>query len=94
MAAVPLVVKLLTEFIGTFFLMLTVLVSGGNAILIGAALALIVFLTGGISGAAVNPALTLGLFTTGTFDMLTTVTYIAVQVAAGIGAAWAYRAVA
>lgn len=94
MGAVPLVVKLLTEFIGTFFLMLTVLVSGGNALLIGAALALIVFLTGGISGAAVNPALTLGLFTTGTFDMVTTLTYIAVQVAAGIGAAWTYRAVA
>lgn len=92
--AVPLAVKLIAEFVGTFFLMLSVLVSGGNALAIGGALALIVFMTGGISGAAVNPALSMGLLSIGSMSVVDTVAYIVIQVAAAIGAAWTYKAVA
>jgi len=92
--AVALPLKLFAEFLGTFLLMLTVLATGGNPLLIGAALALIVFATGGISGAAVNPAISLGLWSMGSLDALTLVWYGIVQFAAGISAAWVYRAVA
>lgn len=92
--AVPLAVKLIAEFMGTFFLMLSVLVSGGNALVIGGALALIVFLIGGISGAAVNPALTLGLLSIGSMGVVDVVSYIAVQAVAGVAAAMTYKAVA
>ena len=94
MANISLTVKLLAEFMGTFFLMLAVLVSGGNALVIGGALALIVFLTGGISGAAVNPALTLGLLSIGSMDVTTSISYIVIQGVAAVGAAMIYKMVA
>ena len=70
------VLKLASEFLGTFLLMLSVLVSGGNAIIIGATLGLIVFLTGGVSGAVVNPALAIGLLTAGQLSFRNIIGYI------------------
>ena len=45
----------LVEFLGTFLLLISILATG-NAFIIGATLALIILLVGGISGAHVNPA--------------------------------------
>ena len=61
-------VKLLAEFLGTFLLMISILVSGGNPLIIGATLALIVFVIGGVSGASVNPAVSAGLWYSGTLS--------------------------
>jgi len=84
---------LLAEFLGTFLLMLSVLASGGNPLVIGATLAFIVFLTGGISGAAVNPALAAGLWYMGTLTQSKAIAYIVVEILGGLAAAYAYKIV-
>lgn len=61
-------IKLIAEFLGTFLLMVSILASGGNYLIIGATLAIIVFLIGGISGAAVNPAVAAGLWSSGSLS--------------------------
>lgn len=62
--------KLLTEFIGTFFLVLTIglTVLGGSTfapLAIGAVLMVMVYMGGSISGAHYNPAVTLGVWMRG-----------------------------
>lgn len=53
--------KYITELIGTFFLVLTIGLSG-NPIAIGVALAALVYMGGHISGAHYNPAVSLAIF--------------------------------
>ena len=86
--------KLISEFLGTFLLMLSVLVSGGNAFVIGATLTFVVFLTGGISGAVVNPALAIGLLSAGQFPYRSIVSYILVQVLGALAAVYIFKNVA
>ena len=87
-------IALIAEFLGTFLLMVTILASGGHPLMIGAALALIVYLTGGISGAAVNPALALGLWYNGSLSRDYAVGYVVVEALAAVAAVWAYKVVA
>ncbi|USN55392.1 MAG: aquaporin [Candidatus Peribacteria bacterium] len=56
--------KLLVEFLGTFFLVLVIALSG-NPFAIGSILAVMVYMGGGISGAHYNPAVSLGIFAVG-----------------------------
>jgi aquaporin Z len=84
---------LIAEFLGTFLLLLSILVTG-NFLVIGAALALIVFLIGGISGAHVNPAVSLAFYMKGALSMTELLSYIAVQMAGGAGALVAFKALA
>ena len=86
--------KLLTEFIGTFFLVLTVGCTGIPkdpavipALAIGAALMVMVFAGGHISGAHYNPAVTLAVWLRGGCDAKTAMSYMIVQALAGIAAA-------
>ncbi len=67
------------EFLGTFLLILSILISGGNALVIGATLAIIVFLIGGISGANVNPAVSLAMVYNGALDWKTFFMYTIIQ---------------
>src|SRR5690606_19871305 len=53
--------RYITEFIGTFFLVLTIAMSG-NPIAIGFVLAALVYMGGHISGAHYNPAVSLAIF--------------------------------
>jgi aquaporin Z len=76
--------KLLTEFIGTFFLMLTVaLASAGTSVLtplaIGCALMVMVYMGGHISGAHYNPAVTLAVWIRGKIKTEQAIPYIVVQ---------------
>lgn len=87
-------VKLVAEFLGTFLLMLAVLASGGSPIIIGAALALIVALVGGISGAAVNPALAAGLWYNGGLSNQLFGSYVVAEVLGAVSAVMAYKYVA
>jgi len=87
-------VKLIAEFLGSFLLMISILASGGNFLIIGATLAVIVFLTGGISGAAVNPAVSAALWHSGTLNGQAFIFYSIVQVLGMFAASYSYRVIA
>jgi aquaporin Z len=78
--------KYLIEFIGTFFLVLTIALTG-NPIAIGFALTALVYMGGYISGAHYNPAVTLAMFLTKKIDQLNALKYIIAQLLGGFIAA-------
>ena len=84
-------IAILAEFLGTFALVTSIFVSGGNALVIGGTLALIVFALGSISGANVNPAVSLAAFMNGSMTVGELIVYIAVQMLGGGLAAVVYR---
>lgn len=92
--AASLPVKLIAEFLGAFLLVVSILASGGNFIIIGATLALIVFLIGGISGASVNPAVSAAMWISGSLNGMTYTLYAIAEILGGIAAAYAYNVVA
>src|SRR5438067_10653613 len=86
--------KYIAEFIGTFFLVLTIGCTGISAssgviapLAIGAALMVMVFAGGHISGAHYNPAVTLGVLIRGRLNVADVVPYIVAQLAAAATAA-------
>jgi aquaporin Z len=85
---------LLGEFLGTFLLVLSVLASGGNAWVIGGTLALVVLLIGSLSGANVNPAVSLAMFLKGALSTQEFVSYVAVQLLGGAASLYAFKAFA
>ena len=89
--------KLLTEFVGTFFLVLTVCLAGGaplGALAIGMALAVMVYMGGPISGAHYNPAVTVAVWMRGKCPAADLVPYIVVQILGAIAAAGLAYAIA
>ena len=81
----------IVEFFGTFLFLMSILATG-NAFMIGATLAVIILLTGSISGAHVNPAVTLTMFIKGAITAPDMFAYMAVQFAGGVAAYYAYTA--
>jgi aquaporin Z len=86
--------KYLTEFIGTFFLVLTVVLAANNPgiapmapLAIGAALMVMVYAGGHVSGAHYNPAVTLAVLMRGKIDRNDALYYIVAQLFAGVAAA-------
>jgi aquaporin Z len=85
--------KYITEFIGTFFLVLTIglTVSAGNPmapIAIGATLMVMIFAGGHISGAHYNPAVTLAVLVRGRISIKDALIYTIVQILAAVVAAF------
>jgi aquaporin Z len=85
---ITLPMKLAVEFFGTLFF-LSVIIVTGNWAAIGAALALVAFLGGGISGGHYNPAVTFMMLLKGSIEPIESGLYVVAQVA---GAAIAYMA--
>lgn len=87
--------KLITEFIGTFFLVLTIgmVVIGGKGdfapIAIGSVLMVMIFAGGHISGAHYNPAVTLAVLVRGKIGIGEAIPYMIVQIIGGIAASFA-----
>jgi len=87
--------KYVAEFIGAFFLVLTVgctVIPGAPGVIaplaIGAALMVMVYANGHVSGAHLNPAVTLAVFVRGRCDVKDVVPYWIAQVLGGIAAAF------
>lgn len=78
--------KHITEFIGTFFLVLVIGLSG-NPLAIGSILMVMVYMGGHISGAHYNPAITLALLMRKKIGSTEAVTYMVVQVIGALMAA-------
>ena len=90
--------KLLTELVGTFFLVLTIGLTaslGGEVapIAIGAVLVALVYMGGPVSGAHYNPAVTVALWMRGRLPASEIAPYVGVQVAGAALAALAVYAV-
>lgn len=81
----------LAEYLGSFFFILAILMSGGNALVIGGALVLTVVLIGGISGGHVNPAVSVAQYLQGRLRPSDLVMYVALQLLGGVSAYYAYR---
>ena len=86
--------KLITEFVGTFFLALTICTAaafgtaGGHApFAIASTLMVMIYAGGHVSGAHYNPAVTISIYLRGACDKSDVAPYIATQVAAGVAAA-------
>ena len=84
---------LLAEFLGTFLLAMAVLASG-NALVIGGTLGLLVLLLGNVSGAYLNPAISVAMLMKGSMGTLEFLTYIVAQCAGAAGALYAYQVLA
>ena len=82
--------KYFVEFIGTFFF-LYVIISTGNPLAIGGALALAAFLGGKISGGNFNPAVTIMMAAAKKLPRADVVPYIVAQIAGGLLALELYR---
>jgi aquaporin Z len=78
--------KLLVEFVGTFFLVLVVALTG-NPLAIGSILMVMVYAGGHISGAHYNPAVTIGLLMSGKVRNGDAIGYILAQLLGAFAAA-------
>jgi aquaporin Z len=75
--------KYLVEFLGTMFFIYIILATG-NAIAIGAALAVAVMIAAPISGGMFNPAISIAMVAAGKMSSSDLVPYILAQVAGGL----------
>ena len=78
--------KYITEFIGTFFLVLTIALTG-QPLAIGAALMVMIFAGGHISGGHYNPAVTLAVLMRGRISTGDALSYMGSQLAGALVAA-------
>jgi aquaporin Z len=84
--------KFIAEFLGTLGLVFVVLATG-HPIAIGLALALIIMVIGGISGAHVNPAVSFVMYLMGKLSQEDLMPYIIAQVAGGLVALQLHKSV-
>ena len=75
--------KYLVEFLGTLFYVYIILATG-NAIAIGAAMAIIVMVGGSISGGNFNPAVSVAMVAAGRLSSSELLPYIMAQIAGGL----------
>ena len=86
--------KYLTEFIGTFFLVLTIGCTVGSVealapLAIGSVLMVMVFAGGHVSGGHYNPAVTLAVTMRGRCSLSDAIPYVVAQIIGGVGGALA-----
>jgi glycerol uptake facilitator-like aquaporin len=82
----------LVEFIGTIFIVYIILTTG-NPLAIGAALALVILLTLNVSGGYFNPAVTIAMVSAGTIPKSDLVPYCLAQVFGALVALQIYKRV-
>jgi len=81
----------LAEYLGSFFFILAIFSSHGNPLIIGGALALVIYLIGRHSGGHVNPAVSFSQFLDSKINMMTFLGYVAAQLLGGASAYYAYK---
>lgn len=86
-------ISYIIEYVSTFFFVLVIFASGGNPLVIAAALGLAIFLDGKISGSMFNPAVSFAMFMDGALKPTELVMYIVAQLLGGASAYYAYKMV-
>ena len=81
----------LAEYLGSFLFILVILMSGGSPLVIGGALAVLVMLIGSVSGAHVNPAVSVAQYLQGSLRPADLLSYVFVQLMGGVSAYYAFR---
>jgi aquaporin Z len=81
----------IAEYVGTFFFILAIFASGGNPLIIGAALALAIFLIASVSGGHVNPAVSLAMYMNGALKPVELFSYVFAQLLGGASAYYAFK---
>jgi glycerol uptake facilitator-like aquaporin len=82
--------KYLVEFLGTMFLAFVVFATG-HWLAIGAALAVIAFIGGPISGGAYNPAIAISLYSAGKLAKSDVLPYVIVEILGALAGFYAYK---
>ncbi len=80
----------LVEFLGALFFIYVILATG-NALAIGAALALTILLTANISGGYINPAVTIAMAAAGKLPSVEVIPYCLSQIFGGLVALEIYK---
>ncbi len=83
--------KILTEFIGTF-VFLAVILTTGQALPIGLALAAAIYFGGNVSGGHFNPAVSTMMLAKGGISIETWIAYVIAQILGGLAALLWYKA--
>ncbi len=78
------ILKYVVEFLGTLFFISAILLSKGNAFVIGAALAVAILLGGKVSGGHFNPAVSLTMYMKKNIAMNQLLMYIVAQALGGL----------
>ena len=84
--------KLLAEFLGTMFFLYVILATG-DAVAIGLALMIVIFILGKVSGGNFNPAVSVMMAMAGKLSMKDLAPYIVAQVLGGLAALELYKRV-
>ena len=84
--------KLLAEFLGTMFFLYVILATG-DAVAIGLALMIVIFILGKVSGGNFNPAVSVMLAMAGKLSMKDLAPYVVAQVLGGLAALELYKRV-
>jgi glycerol uptake facilitator-like aquaporin len=79
------------EFLGTFLLVLSILVSNNNPLFVGGAVALIVWFASSISGAHINPAVSLMRFLGGKLESMKLAGFVAAQIAGAVACLYVFK---
>ncbi len=83
----------LAEYLGAFFFILMILASAGHPLIVGATLAITIFLIATTSGGHINPAVSLAMYLNGSLTPINLLTYVFVQLLGGFSAYYAYSMV-
>lgn len=78
------------EYLGTFVLIFSILATG-NYLVIGLTLAAVIFLVGDLSGANVNPVVSLVMYLNNQMSGQKCLEYVVVQVLGGLSALYTYK---
>ena len=82
--------EFVAEFLGTFILVITIFTTG-QAIPIGAALAVAIYITASISGGHLNPAVSASMLSSGAITTKAFLIYVGAQILGAIAAYLVYK---
>ena len=81
----------LAEYIGSFFFILTIFASSGNPLIIGAGLALAIFLVADHTNGHLNPAVSIAMLLNDKMQMHQFIGYVIAQILGAASALYVYK---